>query len=211
MTKILVVDNHDSFVFTLVGYVQQFGAETTVVRNDQLTAPQARELAAQHDGVLLSPGPGTPAEAGVCPDLIRWAAETGTPLFGVCLGHQAIAEVFGATVGHSPELMHGKTSDLEHSGQGVFQGVRQPVRTTRYHSLAIQEGTLPEVLEATAHTTGGIIMAVKHRELPIEGVQFHPESVLTEDGYLMIGNWLESLGLAGAAERGRSMSPLMSS
>lgn len=208
-TRILVVDNYDSFVFTLVGYVQQLGAETTVVRNDDLTDEQAVALAAEHDGVLLSPGPGAPADAGVCTALIRWAAETGTPLFGVCLGHQAIAEAFGGTVAHSPELMHGKTSVLTHTGTSVFAGVREPVTATRYHSLAIQDGTLPEVLEATAHTDGGIVMGVAHRTAPIHGVQFHPESVLTEDGYLMVGNWLEEAGLAGAAERARGLSPLI--
>ncbi|WP_129656915.1 anthranilate synthase component II [Rothia halotolerans] len=209
--KILVVDNYDSFVFTLVGYVEQFGAETTVIRNDALSAEDAVELARQHDGVLLSPGPGAPADAGVCLDLVHWAAEEGKPLFGVCLGHQAIAEAFGGTVGHSPELMHGKTSVLTHGSTSVFSGVRNPFTATRYHSLAIAEGTLPEVLEATATTESGIIMGVRHRSAPIHGVQFHPESVLTEDGYLMVGNWLETTGLKGAAGRGRGMSPLISS
>lgn len=209
--RILVVDNYDSFVFTLVGYVQQFGAETTVVRNDELTAQEARELAREHDGVLLSPGPGAPADAGVCLDLVHWAAEEDKPLLGVCLGHQAIAEAFGGTVSHSPELMHGKTSELTHDGTGVFSGVRMPFTATRYHSLAIQDGTLPEELTATARTDSGIIMGVAHRSAPIHGVQFHPESVLTQDGYLMVGNWLESVGLRGAAGRARGMSPLMSS
>lgn len=207
--KILVVDNYDSFVFTLVGYVQQFGAETTVIRNDDLTSAEARDLAEQHDGVLLSPGPGAPAEAGVCIDLINWATERDKPLFGVCLGHQAIAEAFGGTVTHSPELMHGKTSRLTHNSTSVFSGVRTPFTATRYHSLAIQDGTLPEVLEATAWTESGIIMGVRHRTAPIHGVQFHPESVLTEDGYLMVGNWLETLGLSGAVMKGRDLSPLI--
>lgn len=209
--RILVVDNYDSFVFTLVGYVRQFGAQATVIRNDALSSEEARALAAEHDGVLLSPGPGAPAEAGVSMDLIPWAEQTGTPLLGVCLGHQAIAEAYGGTVSHSPELMHGRTSVLTHDGTGVFSGVRMPFTATRYHSLAIQEGTLPEQLRATAQTESGIIMGVAHRTAPIHGVQFHPESVLTEDGYLMVGNWLEMTGLHGAAGRARGMSPLLAS
>ena len=208
-TRILVVDNYDSFVFTLVGYVRQFGAETTVIRNDDLSVEDAVKLAREHDAILISPGPGAPSEAGVSMDLIRHAEREGQPLLGVCLGHQALAEAFGGVVKHSPELMHGKTSVLTHTGTGVFEGVRQPVTTTRYHSLAIADGTLPEVLEATAHTEGGIIMGVQHRNAPLRGVQFHPESVLTEDGYLMVGNFLEIAGLEGAAERARGMSPLV--
>ncbi|RUQ21748.1 MULTISPECIES: glutamine amidotransferase-related protein [Kocuria] len=209
--KILVVDNYDSFVFTLVGYVQQFGAETTVIRNDALTTEEAIRLAEEHDGVLLSPGPGAPADAGVCIDLIHWATEHGKSLFGVCLGHQAIAEAFGGTISHSPELMHGKTSVLTHNSTSVFSGVRSPFTATRYHSLAIAEGTLPEELETTATTESGIIMGIRHRTAPIHGVQFHPESVLTEDGYLMVGNWLESLGLSGAVRKARELSPLIGS
>ena len=207
--RILVVDNYDSFVFTLVGYVQQFGAETTVIRNDALSPDEARALAAEHDGILLSPGPGAPAEAGVSMDLIPWAEQTGTPLFGVCLGHQAIAEAYGGTVSHSPELMHGKTSVLTHDGTGVFSGVRMPFTATRYHSLAVVPETMPDVLETTSTTDNGIIMGLRHREAPMHGVQFHPESVLTESGYLMLGNWLEETGLQGAAERSKSLSPLM--
>lgn len=210
-TRVLVVDNYDSFVFTLVGYLQQLGAQTTVIRNDQLSPQQAIDLASDYDGILISPGPGAPADAGVSLDLIRHAERDSRPLFGVCLGHQAIAEVFGGVVKHSPELMHGKTSVLTHTGRGIFEGVRQPVTTTRYHSLAIADGTLPEVLEATAHTEGGIIMGVAHRTAPIHGVQFHPESVLTEDGYLMVGNFLELTGLTGAALHARGLSPLVGS
>ncbi|WP_030016216.1 MULTISPECIES: anthranilate synthase component II [Micrococcales] len=209
--KILVVDNYDSFVFTLVGYVQQLGAETTVIRNDDLTTEQAIRMAEDHDGILLSPGPGAPADAGVCVDLIHWAAEHQKSLFGVCLGHQAIAEAFGGTVTHSPELMHGKTSVLTHNSASVFEGVRSPFTATRYHSLAIAEGTLPSELEATATTESGIIMGIRHRTAPLHGVQFHPESVLTEDGYLMVGNWLESLGLSGAVRQARELSPLIDS
>lgn len=209
MTKILVIDNYDSFVFTLVGYLQQLGAETTVIRNDELTLDQTLELAADHDGVLISPGPGAPADAGVIIDTIRWAATTHKPLLGVCLGHQAIAEAFGGLVSHAPELMHGKTSQLVHTGQSVFKGLPSPFTATRYHSLAVEPDTLPAELEVTSRTDNGIIMGLKHTTAPMHGVQFHPESVLTEGGYLMLGNWLEEVGLEGAAALGATLSPLI--
>jgi para-aminobenzoate synthetase component 2 len=208
-TRILVIDNYDSFVYTLVGYLQQLGAETTVVRNDDVSLAEAIELAAARDGVLISPGPGNPAEAGVCIELIRWCGENSKPMLGVCLGHQALAEAYGGKVTHAPELMHGKTSLVEHEGKGVFAGLKSPFTATRYHSLAAVADTIPDVLEVTAHTHSGVIMGLQHKSAPLCGVQFHPESVLTEGGYQMLGNWLESLGLAGAAEKAATLSPLI--
>ncbi|CEA07200.1 Aminodeoxychorismate/anthranilate synthase component 2 [Arthrobacter saudimassiliensis] len=210
MTRILVVDNYDSFVYTLVGYLQELGAETTVIRNDELGAADVLELAGRHDGVLVSPGPGAPGEAGVCIELIRWCGQEGKPMLGICLGHQALAEAYGGTVTHAEELMHGKTSQVEHAGADVFQGLPSPLTATRYHSLAAVADSVPADLEVTARTPSGIIMGLRHRSAPLSGVQFHPESVLTEGGYQMLGNWLQSLGLAGAAERAAGLSPLMS-
>ncbi|WP_185173725.1 aminodeoxychorismate/anthranilate synthase component II [Rothia nasimurium] len=209
MTKILVIDNYDSFVFTLVGYIQQLGAETTVIRNDELTLDETIALAQEHDGVLVSPGPGNPAEAGVIIDVIKWAKTANKPLLGVCLGHQALAEAFGGVVGHAPELMHGKTSQLVHTGQSVFKGLPSPFTATRYHSLAVEPATLPAELEVTSNTDNGIIMGLRHVTAPLHGVQFHPESVLTEGGYLILGNWLEEVGLEGAAALGATLSPLI--
>jgi para-aminobenzoate synthetase component 2 len=207
--KILVVDNYDSFVYTLVGYLQELGAETTVVRNDDVTLAEAIEMAETRDGILISPGPGSPSEAGVCIELIRWCGERTKPMFGVCLGHQALAEAYGGTVTHAPELMHGKTSLVQHGGSSVFVGLPSPVTATRYHSLAAVRDTIPEILEVTAETASGVIMGLQHRTAPLCGVQFHPESVLTEGGYQMLGNWLESLGMKGAAERAAKLSPLI--
>ena len=209
-TRILVIDNYDSFVYTLVGYLQQLGAETTVVRNDDVTLEEAIALAEPRDGVLISPGPGNPAEAGVCIGLIKWCGDHGKPMLGVCLGHQALAEAYGGTVTHAPELMHGKTSDVLHEGANVFAGLRSPFTATRYHSLAAVSESIPAELEVTARTESGIIMGLAHRTAPLYGVQFHPESVLTEGGYQMLGNWLESLGLAGAAATASTLSPLIS-
>ena len=210
MTRVLVVDNYDSFVYTLVGYLQQLGAQTTVVRNDDLDVSAATALAGEHQGVLLSPGPGAPADAGVCSDLIRWAEVNQKPLLGVCLGHQALGEVYGARVGHAQQLMHGKTSRLVHNEDSVFPGVPSPFTATRYHSLAVDADTVPDCLEVTATTDDGrAVMGLKHRSAPLHGVQFHPESVLTEGGYLMLGNWLESVGQHGAAAAAAGLSPLM--
>lgn len=209
MTRILVVDNYDSFVYTLNGYVQQLGAETDVMRNDAFDAADVAARIADYDGVLLSPGPGTPAAAGVSIPAVRAAVEAGTPLLGVCLGHQAIAEALGATVTHAEELMHGKTSQVAHDESPLFAGVPQPFTATRYHSLAVVDGTVPDELEVTARTSGGVIMGLQHRAAPVFGVQFHPESVLTEGGYRMVGNWLEVTGLAGAAERADGIGPLL--
>ncbi|MCS0500111.1 anthranilate synthase component II [Protaetiibacter mangrovi] len=209
MTRVLVVDNYDSFVYTLNGYLLQLGAETDVVRNDAFAAEDAAGRIAEYDAVLLSPGPGTPADAGVSIPIVHAALAAGSPLLGVCLGHQAIAEALGATVTHADELMHGKTSLIRHDDSDFFTGVPQPFRATRYHSLAVVDGTVPGELEVTARTDGGIIMGLRHREAPVFGVQFHPESVLTEGGYRMLGNWLATTGLPEAAERAVSLSPLV--
>lgn len=209
MTRVLVVDNYDSFVYTLNGYLLELGAETEVVRNDSFTASDAADRIAEYDAVLLSPGPGTPADAGVSIAVVHAALEARSPLLGVCLGHQAIAEALGATVTHAEELMHGKTSLLTHDGSPFYDGVPQPFRATRYHSLAVVDSTVPDELEVTSRTDGGIIMGLRHREAPMFGVQFHPESVLTEGGYRMLGNWLASAGLPEAAERAVSLSPLV--
>ncbi|MHA7270982.1 anthranilate synthase component II [Arthrobacter sp. HLT1-20] len=210
-TRILVIDNYDSFVYTLVGYLQQLGAETTVVRNDDVTLAEAIELASARDGVLVSPGPGTPAEAGVCIELIKWCGGSAKPMLGVCLGHQALAEAYGGVVTHAEQLMHGKTSEVLHHGSSVFAGLPSPVTATRYHSLSAVRETIPDVLEITAETADGVIMGLAHRNAPLCGVQFHPESVLTQGGYLMLGNWLEALGLAGAAAKAATLSPLINS
>ncbi|WP_152346162.1 anthranilate synthase component II [Brevibacterium sp. CFH 10365] len=209
MTKILVIDNYDSFVYTLVSYLRELGADVDVVRNDDIAPAAIAETVTAYDGVLLSPGPGVPAESGVCPPLLSWAETSGMPVFGVCLGHQALGEVFGAEVTRSPVLMHGKTSVITHDGEGIFFGCPSPLTVTRYHSLAIVDETLDlEKFAVTARTDDGIVMAIEHREKPLFGVQFHPESVLTECGYLMLGNWLEVCGLEGAAQAAAGMSPL---
>jgi para-aminobenzoate synthetase component II len=209
MTHVLVIDNYDSFVYTLNGYLRELGAETTVVRNDDFDGAAAAEQLAAFDSVLISPGPGKPADAGVSIPIVRAALASGTPLLGVCLGHQAIAEAFGATVTNAEELMHGKTSVVTHDGSELFDGVDQEFRATRYHSLAIVNGTMPDELVVTARTAGGVIMGLQHRAAPIYGVQFHPESVLTEGGYLMLGNWLAVAGLPEAKETARGLHPLL--
>jgi para-aminobenzoate synthetase component 2 len=188
--RILVIDNYDSFVYNLVHYLAQLGAQCVVRRND---AVQAGDLAAA-DGVLISPGPGTPERAGSSMDIVRECAEQGLPLLGVCLGHQAIGAVWGATVARAPELLHGKTSVVHHDGVAVLAGLPQPFVATRYHSLAVLPETLPEELEVTGHTDSGIVMALRHRELPVYGVQFHPESVLTDGGHRLLANWLRIAG-----------------
>jgi len=196
VTRILVLDNYDSFVFNLVQYLQQLGAETVVHRNDALSPQDV--LDAGVDGVLISPGPGTPEAAGISVPLVRACAGVGLPLLGVCLGHQAIAVAFGAVVGRAPELLHGKTSEVMHDGTGVLAGLPDPFTATRYHSLAIEEATLPDSLLVNARTASGVVMAVRHRELPLEGVQFHPESVLTQQGHRLLANWLAVCGAPGA-------------
>jgi para-aminobenzoate synthetase component 2 len=209
MTRVLVIDNYDSFVYTLNGYLLQLGAQTEVLRNDAFSSEDAAAKVAEYDAVLLSPGPGTPGAAGVSVPIVRAVLESGQPLLGVCLGHQAIAEAMGGVVTHADELMHGKTSMIIHDGSAFYDGVPQPFRATRYHSLAIVDGTTPAELEITARTEGGVIMGAKHRSLPLYGVQFHPESVMTEGGYRMLGNWLAVAGLPEAAITARGLTPLI--
>ncbi|GAA1640387.1 aminodeoxychorismate/anthranilate synthase component II [Georgenia ruanii] len=203
MTHILVVDNYDSFVYTIVGYLQQLGATTTVARNDAVPALDG------FDGVLVSPGPGTPKEAGASLEVIEACAARALPMLGVCLGHQALGEVFGGVVSHAPELMHGKTSRVEHDGAGVFAGLPRPFTATRYHSLAVVRDTVPDELAITATTANGIVMGLQHRTLPLHGVQFHPESVLTEGGHRLLANWLAATGDEGAVARSAGLAPLV--
>jgi para-aminobenzoate synthetase component 2 len=205
VTKVLVVDNYDSFVFNLVQYLGQLGAETTVVRNDEITV----EAALDYDGVLISPGPGTPEAAGISIEMIKFCAAKEIPLFGVCLGHQAIGVAFGATVSRAPELMHGKTSEIIHNCEGIYANLPSPFTATRYHSLAIERATVPEELQVTGETEGGIVMSVKHKSLPIQGVQFHPESVLTEHGHAMLANWLTECGDENAKTKAIGLSPVI--
>jgi para-aminobenzoate synthetase component 2 len=209
MVKILVLDNYDSFVYTLNGYLQQLGASTEVLRNDVVSEAELPELLAKYDAVLISPGPGTPGDAGLSVPTVKLALKSGQPIFGVCLGHQAIAEAMGATVTSAEELMHGKTSQVFHDDSLVYKDVPEPFTATRYHSLAVVSNTVPDDLIVTSKTAGGVIMGLQHKTLPIYGVQFHPESVLTQGGYQMLGNWLESLGLAGAADKAKTLSPLL--
>lgn len=204
--RILVVDNYDSFVFNLVQYLYQLGAECEVLRNDEVTTAHAQD---GFDGVLLSPGPGAPEQAGVCIDMVRHCAATGVPVFGVCLGMQSMAVAYGGVVDRAPELLHGKTSLVTHEGKGVFAGLPSPFTATRYHSLAAEPDTVPPELEVTARTADGIIMGLRHRELAVEGVQFHPESVLTEHGHLMLANWLVRCGDTGAVARSEGLAPVV--
>lgn len=202
-TRILVVDNYDSFVYNLVQYLAQLGADCTVLRNDEVDLGAATGF----DGILLSPGPGTPEDAGVCVLLVRELAGQ-VPIFGVCLGLQAMAVAYGATVGRAPELLHGKTSLVEHEGVGVLAGLPNPFTATRYHSLAVEAATVPASWDVTGRTASGVIMAMKHRDLLVEGVQFHPESVLTEGGHRMLANWLTVCGDAGAVDRSGGLAPV---
>jgi para-aminobenzoate synthetase component 2 len=195
--RVLVVDNYDSFVFNLVQYLGQLGVNAEVWRNDDArlaTESDVNAVAAEYDGVLLSPGPGTPERAGASIPLVRACAAASTPLLGVCLGHQAIGVAFGGTVDRAPELLHGKTSSVHHTNVGVLKDLPDPFTATRYHSLTILPETMPAELEVTARTDGGVIMGVQHVELPIHGVQFHPESILTEGGHRMLANWLGICG-----------------
>jgi para-aminobenzoate synthetase component II len=190
MTRILVLDNYDSFVYTLNGYLQELGASTEVVRNDAIEVSDVASRISEYDGVLISPGPGKPSDAGVSIPVVEAALESGQPLLGVCLGHQAIAEAFGAVVTNAEELMHGKTSRIEHDASAFYEGVPQPFTATRYHSLAVVDGTVPPELIVTSRTEGGVIMGLRHESAPIHGVQFHPESVLTEAGKRLLQNFL---------------------
>ena len=196
--RVLVIDNYDSFVYNLVQYLGQLGVTCEVRRNDEISVGEVGRL--RPAGVLLSPGPGTPDRAGIMLDLIkRYAGRL--PIFGVCLGHQGIGEAFGAVVSRAPELLHGKTSQVTHAGSGVLDGLPDPFTATRYHSLAVVESTLPAEIEVTGRTAdSGLVMAMRHRTLPLEGVQFHPESVLTQGGHLMLANWLAACGYPAARD-----------
>ena len=197
--RVLVVDNYDSFVFNLVQYLGQLDAECVVRRNDEVEPADLDRLGV--DGVLLSPGPGRPETAGCSIAMVHACAAADRPLLGVCLGHQAIGAAFGARVGLAPELLHGKTSAVRHGGVGVLAGLPDPITATRYHSLAVDEATLPDELEVTGRTATGVVMALRHRDRPIEGVQFHPESVMTQGGHLLLANWLAGCGDPAARER----------
>lgn len=205
MTSILVVDNYDSFVYTIVGYLEQLGAQCTVVRNDEVKLATL----ADYDGVLVSPGPGNPQQAGMSMEVIRRCERQAIPMLGVCLGHQALAEVFGAVVTHSPELMHGKTSRVLHRSDTLFDGLPQLFTATRYHSLAVVSDTIPECLRVTAWTGSGVVMGLQHVNSALYGVQFHPESVLTEGGYRLLANWLAVCGDDDAVVRSEGLSPLV--
>jgi para-aminobenzoate synthetase component 2 len=202
--RILIVDNYDSFVFNIAQYLAQLGADVVVRRNDEVSTRDAHG----YDGVLLSPGPGDPHDAGVCMDMVM-ACAGRVPLFGVCLGHQAIGAVFGGVVSRAPELLHGKTSMVHHTGAGVLAGLPNPFRATRYHSLAVERDSVPVELEITGWTDTGVVMALRHREHDIEGVQFHPESVLTEGGHLMLANWLVRCGDPDAVARSAGLAPVV--
>ena len=206
MSRILVIDNYDSFVFNLVQYLGQLGAEVDVRRNDEVTP----EEALNYDGVLLSPGPGTPEDAGVCMEVVRRCAGE-VPILGVCLGHQAIAAVYGGVVDRAPELLHGKTSLVHHRGEGVLAGLPEPFTATRYHSLAVRPDSVPDALEVTGTTDSRVVMALRHRDLAVEGVQFHPESVLTEGGHRLLANWLVTCGDADAVRRSEGLAPVVGS
>ncbi len=185
--RILVIDNYDSFVYNLVQYLGELGADPEVHRDDAISLADVERI--DPDGVLISPGPGTPADAGLSNEVIRtWGSRV--PVFGVCLGMQCMGEVFGGDVVRAPQVVHGKTSPISHRGVGVFEGLPNPLEATRYHSLVVQRSTLPDVLEITAETDDGLIMGLRHRELMVEGVQFHPESVLTHGGHDLVGNFL---------------------
>jgi anthranilate synthase component 2 len=190
--NVLLIDNYDSFTYNLYQYLCELGAKVTVVRNDVITVDEIRELAP--DFIVISPGPGVPRDAGISIDVVRALGET-TPILGVCLGHQAIAEAYGGVVTRAPELMHGKASAIHHDGRGVFQGLPSPFSAIRYHSLCAAPEAVPDVLEVTAHTDSGVIMAVRHRKHPVYGVQFHPESILTEHGKELLRNFL-NMGVA---------------
>lgn len=203
--KILVVNNFDSFVFNLVDYLKRLSADCIVLNNGQIDLTQIEK----YDGVLISPGPGTPEGAGASIEVVKKCAELRKPLLGVCLGHQAIGVAFGGIVERAPELLHGKTSEVTHNNSGVLQNIASPFTATRYHSLIIKSNSLPQELEVTAKSESGIIMAIKHKTLPIEGVQFHPEAILTEHGYQIIGNWLVQCGDQDARKRSEGFNPIV--
>ncbi|AZH76981.1 MULTISPECIES: aminodeoxychorismate/anthranilate synthase component II [Microbacterium] len=208
MTRVLVVDNHDSFVHTLVGYLHELGAETTIVEADATDAAELERMLAGYDALLLSPGPGAPVDAGASLDAVRIAARLRTPTLGVCLGHQTIGAALGTPVTAASELMHGMVSRVTHDGSALFDGIPTPFAAGRYHSLALAEEDLPSEVVVTARTEDGTVMALAHRELPLLGVQFHPESVLTEGGYRLLANWLRLVGDEDAVARARNLHPL---
>jgi para-aminobenzoate synthetase component 2 len=208
---ILVIDNYDSFVYTIVGYLKTLGATVDVVRNDAVDMT-GDDVLEGYDGVLISPGPGAPADSGISEDMIRLCASTRTPMLGVCLGLQALAEVYGASVAHAPTIMHGKTSLVEHIDDAIFAGVAQPMTATRYHSLAVVPDSIPQELVVTAWTQQDhIVQGLKHRTLPLFSVQFHPESVMTQDGYRLFANWLAICGQRNAVESAHGLQPRVSS
>jgi anthranilate synthase component 2 len=194
---LLLIDNYDSFTYNLVHYFGELGAEVVVRRNDALDVQQAMAMGAE--AIVLSPGPCDPAQAGICLALTLAAAETGLPLLGVCLGHQAIGEAFGGRVVRAADIVHGKMGNIQHSGRGVFSGLPSPFLATRYHSLIVERASLPDCLEITAWLEDGTIMGLRHRERPIEGVQFHPESIASEHGHALIRNFLTGAGIAAKA------------
>ena len=210
--RILVVDNYDSFVYTIVAYLRTLDAQVDVVRNDALATTPEGSLAPNvldgYDGVLISPGPGAPAQAGRSEEVIRLCARSHTPMFGVCLGLQAFAEVFGAKVDHAATIMHGKTSMVDHVDDEIFRGVANPLRAARYHSLAVEPDSVPDELVITAKTQDDhTVQGLKHRSLPLYTVQFHPESVMTQDGYRILANWLAICGSTTAVERSAGLQP----
>lgn len=209
MTRVLVVDNHDSFVHTLVGYLQQLGADTDLIEADAVGVQELDDLLSRVDAVMLSPGPGAPRDAGVSLEAVRLAAARRMPLLGVCLGHQVIAEAFGAPVTEAPELMHGMVSPVQHDGSALFDGIPSPFDAGRYHSLGVAASALPPQLTVTARADTGTVMAIAHRDLPIVGVQFHPESVLTVGGHRLLANWLAACGDADAVARAVGLGPLV--
>ena len=200
--RLLVIDNYDSFVYNLVQYVGELGADVEVVRNDRITAGEV--ASARFDGVMVSPGPGYPRAAGNCLEIIRHCGDESIPMLGICLGHQALGEAYGARVVPAPELLHGRSSVVSHSGAGVFAGLPEPMIAGRYHSLVVEASTLPACFEVTA-TSGELIMGIRHRSAPLEGVQFHPESVLTQHGYRILANWLERCGSDVAVARAEAL------
>jgi anthranilate synthase/aminodeoxychorismate synthase-like glutamine amidotransferase len=186
--RVLVIDNYDSFVYNLVQYLGELGAEPIVHRHDAITIPEMQSL--EPDAVLISPGPGRPVDAGLSNEAIKVFGEAGTPVFGVCLGLQCIGELYGAQVVRAPHVMHGKTSEIRHTNAGVFRGLPNPLTATRYHSLVVERDSVPDVLEITATSEDELVMGLRHKEFPIEGVQFHPESILTDAGHQLLANFL---------------------
>jgi anthranilate synthase component 2 len=193
--RVFVLDNYDSFTFNLVQYLGELGATLEVERNDQITIDGIAQRAP--DAIVISPGPGVPSNAGVSIPLVEWCAQSSTPLLGVCLGHQAIGEAFGGRIVRAPQIMHGKTSKIHHTGAGVLHGLPDPFEATRYHSLVVERSSIPSTLEVTAWTDD-VVMGMRHTDLPIEGVQFHPESILTSEGMAILANFLAGAGIRAA-------------